>query len=150
MSPIKALVTRGTAARCCPWSKTSPQSRLPESPVAGAHSIWELTLHIANWNEAIVRRLAGEEVEAEIDSEGDWPRIVADDADAWKQTVERLKRSYEVLRDALNAASDDRLAQNATNRKYSNYVMAHGIIHHIVYHSGQIGLLRKALAEPKR
>jgi hypothetical protein len=28
-------------------------------------------------------------------------------------------------------------------------VLAHGIIHHIVYHSGQIGLLRKALAQAK-
>jgi hypothetical protein len=32
------------------------------------------------------------------------------------------------------------------NREYSHYVALHGILHHIIYHTGQIALVRKALA----
>jgi hypothetical protein len=32
------------------------------------------------------------------------------------------------------------------NREYSHYVALHGIVHHIIYHTGQIALVRKALA----
>jgi len=32
-------------------------------PIAGAHSIWELVLHIAAWDKAVARRLAGDRAE---------------------------------------------------------------------------------------
>ena len=116
-------------------------------PVAEAHSIWELVLHIANWNEIVSRRLAGEKVEGKLDTEYDWPKGAGGEERAWKDAVERLKRSYDTLHKAIAAASDETLEEPAVSRKHSNYVLAHGIIHHIVYHSGQIGLLRKALAQ---
>jgi uncharacterized damage-inducible protein DinB len=118
-----------------------------KKPIPGAHSIWELVLHIANWNEIVARRLAGEKVEGKLDTEYDWPKGAAGEEQAWKDAVERLKRSYETLHQSISAASDEKLAQSAANRKHSNYVMLHGIIHHIVYHSGQIALLRKALSQ---
>lgn len=40
-------------------------------PVTGAHSIWELTLHLAVWTREVARRLSGA-VPAEP-TEGDWP-----------------------------------------------------------------------------
>jgi len=120
-----------------------------KKPIPGTHSILELVLHIANWNEIVARRLAGEKVEGKLDTEYDWPKGAGAEEQAWKAAVERLKRSYDTLRTAISATSDEKLAQAAVNRKHSNYVMLHGIIHHIVYHSGQIGLLRRTLAQPK-
>jgi uncharacterized damage-inducible protein DinB len=118
-----------------------------KKPIPGAHSIWQLVLHIANWNEIVARRLGGEKVEGKLDTEYDWPKGAGGEEQAWKDAIERLKRSYEMLHNAITVASDEALVQPAVNRKHSNYVMLHGIIHHIVYHSGQIGLLRKALAQ---
>ena len=118
-------------------------------PIPGGHSIWELVLHIANWNEIVARRLAGEKVEGKLDTEYDWPKGAGGEERAWKDAIERLKRSYDTLHKAIGAVSDEQLPRSAVNRKHSNYVLAHGIIHHIVYHSGQIGLLRKALAQTK-
>src|SRR5438034_3636683 len=40
-----------------------------------------------------------------------------------KKDVERLKHSYEKLRAAIAACSEEKLAANAVNRKFSNYVM---------------------------
>jgi uncharacterized damage-inducible protein DinB len=116
-------------------------------PVPGAHSIWELAVHIGNWNEIIVRRLAGEKMEGLINTEADWPKHAEGDERAWRETVDRLKRSYEHLHAAIYGASDEKLVQSAVGRKHSNYVMLHGIIDHNVYHSGQIALLRKALSQ---
>ena len=118
-----------------------------KKPIPGVHSIWELVLHIANWNEIVARRLAGEKVEGKLDTEYDWPKGAGGEEQAWKDAVARLKRSYDTLHNAILAASDEKLAQSAVNRKHSNYVLLHGIIHHIVYHTGQIGMLRKALAK---
>ena len=124
-----------------------PADQALKKPVAGGHSIWELVVHIANWNEITVRRLNGEAVEGLIDTEADWPRRTGDNEADWKKDVARLNRSYEQLHAAIAGAADEKLAARAVNRKFSNYVMLHGIIHHIVYHSGQIALLRKALAK---
>jgi uncharacterized damage-inducible protein DinB len=120
-----------------------------KKPIPGGHSIWELVLHIANWNDIIVRRLAGETVEGLINTEFDWPQNASGTDAAWREAVDRLARSYDNLYKAISGATDEKLAQPAVNRKLSNYVMLHGIIHHIVYHSGQIGLLRKALSQAK-
>jgi uncharacterized damage-inducible protein DinB len=116
-----------------------------KKPVAGSHSIWELTLHIASWNEITIRRLSGETVDGLMNTEHDWPTPGTTENE-WRATVARLERSYESLYAAITAASNERLLQSAPNRKHSVYVMLHGIIHHVIYHSGQIALLRKALA----
>ena len=113
----------------------------------GTHSIWELTLHIASWNEIIVRRLGGEAVDGLMNTEVDWPKAGTSEGE-WRATVDRLKKSYESLHAAIEKASAEKLKQPASNRKHSNYIMLHGIIDHMVYHSGQIAMLRKMLAEP--
>ena len=47
-------------------------------PLANAHSIWELTQHIAVWEDVGRRRLEGDPAEIPISSTEDWPP--ADDA----------------------------------------------------------------------
>ena len=120
-----------------------------KKPIPGGHSIWELVLHIANWNDIIVRRLARENVVGLVNTEVDWPKNAGGNDAAWRDAIDRMRHSYENLLKAIAAASDEKLAESAVNRKHSNYVMLHGIIHHVVYHSGQIGLLRKALSQAK-
>src|SRR5262245_21751180 len=70
-------------------------------PIPGAHSIWELALHLAATQDVIRRRIGGEPAgreEAEF-----WPPAPArpDDA-AWRELVERLRRPGA----ALTAAGD--------------------------------------------
>src|SRR2546423_1895813 len=56
-------------------------------PKGASHSIWELVLHIANWEEITLRRLKGEKVEWLQDSPVDWPRVTATSEVEWKQTL---------------------------------------------------------------
>ncbi len=111
-------------------------------PIAQAHSIWELTLHIAAWESIVRRRLAGEAVEAT--PEQDWPPVRGTSDTAWKQALADLDRGHQQLRQAIAALRDDQLRQKVVGQKYSTYGMLHGLIQHDLYHAGQIALLKKA------
>ncbi|MCI0403472.1 MAG: DinB family protein [Acidobacteria bacterium] len=111
-------------------------------PIANAHTIWELVLHIGAWEFIVRRRLAGEAVEAT--PEQDWPPVRDTSDTAWKQALADLDRGHQQLRQAIAAMSDDQLRQRVVGQKYSTYGMLHGLIQHDLYHAGQIALLKKA------
>ena len=114
-------------------------------PIAGAHSIWELALHIAVWNRVVARRLAGETVEPSPSE--DWPSPDADaDGEAWERTLADLRAARATLRAAILAFDERRLEDIVPGRDHTFYVMIHGVIQHDLYHAGQVALLRKALA----
>jgi len=50
-------------------------------PIAGAHSIWELVLHVTAWTRVVACRLAGEN--ADKPEEGDFPEVLEATAEAW-------------------------------------------------------------------
>ena len=68
-------------------------------PIAGAHNIWELTLHIAAWEGAALRRLSGDR--AELPDKEDWPPVTDTSAAAWQQTIAILKDNNQQLQEAI-------------------------------------------------
>ena len=68
-------------------------------PIAGAHNIWELTLHIAAWEGAALRRLSGDR--AELPDEEDWAPVTDTSAAAWQQTIAILKDNNQQLQEAI-------------------------------------------------
>src|SRR5262245_54071845 len=64
-------------------------------PVPAAHSIWEITLHIAAWQHFVCRRLQGEKVEAT--PEQDWPLASSTDEAAWQDVLNHLESGYQKL-----------------------------------------------------
>ena len=112
-------------------------------PLAGAHSIWELALHIAVWEGVVARRIGGEEVEPT--PEEDWPSAGDPTPRGWERALRGLREARMTLRNALLAFDPQRLDETVPGRNYSFYVMMHGVIQHDLYHAGQIALLRKAL-----
>ncbi|HZQ90881.1 MAG TPA: DinB family protein [Terriglobales bacterium] len=113
-------------------------------PLPGAHSIWELALHIASWDVVIRRRLAGEVFA--VTKQEDWP-AVSEPATAaqWRKTVRALDAAHAKLIAAARRFPQDRLHDRVRGKKYSFYVMLHGIVQHDLYHAGQIALLKRAL-----
>jgi uncharacterized damage-inducible protein DinB len=114
-------------------------------PFNGTHSIWELVLHIAAWEHAIVRRLDGDR--AQLPTEEDWPPVTATDDEAWAQTKLKLNQGHHELRSAVAGLDDSRLDQPIIEGMSSVYMQLHGIIQHDLYHAGQIALLKKAVSE---
>lgn len=112
-------------------------------PLPEAHSIWELVLHIAGWENVVRRRLAGE-VLPDLADEENFPSIQDPSEDAWQQTLQELTRGHHALREAMTGLDDAQLAEMVPGKSYSIYGMLHGVIQHDLYHAGQIALLKKA------
>jgi uncharacterized damage-inducible protein DinB len=115
-------------------------------PIQGAHSIWELTLHIAAWERACKRRLEGDP--AQLTDQEDWPISDTSEA-AWEQTKQQLIDNHRELMDAIARVDESRLNEpiiNDANVPYSSvYVTLQGVVQHDLYHAGQIAMVKKAL-----
>lgn len=114
-------------------------------PLDGTHTIWELVLHIAAWEHAIVRRLSGDR--AQLPMEENWPPVTATDEEDWERTRHMLTQGHLELRSAVAGLDDSRLDQPIIEGMSSVYVQLHGVIQHDLYHAGQMALLKKAISE---
>src|SRR5207302_7895761 len=70
-------------------------------PIADAHSIWDLALHIAAWVEHSRHAIDGKPLPLQLDTPEDWPRISGTDAAAWKETQDRVFDSAKELARAI-------------------------------------------------
>jgi uncharacterized damage-inducible protein DinB len=111
-------------------------------PLAGAHSIWELVLHITAWERVFISRLEGRRTE--LPEEGDFPAVDASTPEAWKQAQDRLDQTHERLIALVSGLSEADLDRQVTGKDYPIDYLLRGIARHHVYHAGQIALLRKS------
>ena len=116
-------------------------------PVPGAHSIWELVVHIAAWEKACARRLGGDR--AQLSNEEDWATLTDFSDEAWEKTKEQLVATHNELLDAIANVDDSRLNSpiiDDLETPFSTvYVTLHGGVQHDLYHAGQIAILKKAI-----
>lgn len=112
-------------------------------PVAGAHSAWEIALHLAFWHGAVRRRLGGETVDYR--PEEDWPTPGEPSESSWEAALDGLDEAHRALVDAVRTLSPDQLGQPVAGRSFDVYFMLHGVPQHDLYHAGQVMLLRKAI-----
>lgn len=107
----------------------------------GTHSIWQIVLHMNIWQDAVARWLAGDT--SRPNDEESWP-VISDTSDAaWRKAVASLRSSYERLRTEVPKLHDARLGDPIFDNMPSIYSTLHGVIHHNLYHAGQIALLKK-------
>lgn len=111
----------------------------------GAHTIWELAVHIGAWEGACVTRLQGER--AELTDAEDWPAVMETTEDAWQRCKSTLADGNQKLRDALTSLDEQRLDEPILPGMPSVYVTVQGVVQHDLYHAGQIAILKKALKE---
>jgi len=116
-------------------------------PIPGAHSIWELVLHIGAWENACRPRLEGDR--AQLSDEEDWQPISDTSEAAWEQTKQELTETHNRLIAALDSVDGTRLDQPIIDDHEtafsSVYVTLHGGVQHTLYHAGQIAIVKKAI-----
>jgi uncharacterized damage-inducible protein DinB len=113
-------------------------------PVKGAHSIWELLLHIAAWDDAVRRYIRGEAVT--LSDEQNFPPVKEVSEAAWRQAIESAKQTHNELIKAVAVFPDARLQDpvpGKTENYYNFFYLFSGIVQHEIYHAGQISLLKK-------
>jgi len=112
-------------------------------PIKNAHSIWELLLHIAAWDDAVTRSIGGA---VSLSDSQNFPPVTDISEAAWRQAVESAKRTHNELIKAVASFPDSRLQEQVPGKteKYHNfYYMFSGVVQHELYHAGQIALLKK-------
>jgi uncharacterized damage-inducible protein DinB len=112
-------------------------------PIAGAHSIWEIVLHLTGGYRLVLRRVRGES--AQLSQEEEWPPVVEASAMAWREALQMLEGLNGELQAAVRAFPAERLFQELGSG-YPAYVQFCGAPQHDLYHAGQIVMLKKALA----
>jgi uncharacterized damage-inducible protein DinB len=105
--------------------------------VGTSHSVEELIRHMAAWRGFAVKKLEGDQ-EFDLTDEQNFPA-----ARNLNEAIELLEQSQQTLIKVLERTSDDVLDQGVPGRPYKYFTMLHGIIHHDLYHAGQIILILK-------
>lgn len=109
--------------------------------IGTTHNILELVAHMTAWRTFVTHKLHGDDNykvtdEMNFPATTDWPGVLRD-----------LEESQENLLAAISTFPLEKLSDlvpHDTNR-YTYYTLIHGIIHHDLYHTGQILLIRRAL-----
>jgi uncharacterized damage-inducible protein DinB len=114
-------------------------------PVAGAHTIWELVLHLAAWAEISRARLHGDRL-GDPPPDEDWPPVTSTTDADWAGTLSRLSESHSALAQEARHLDETAIDAPVPGLEYTASNMLHGVIEHGAYHGGQIALLKKALA----
>ena len=115
-------------------------------PIKDVHSIWELVLHIAAWDDAVNRRIALEKaVQLEdLEDEENFPPVKDTTEAAWKKAVDHVKKAHNILLKTVEALPDQRLTEQVPGKTYNIRFMLEGVAQHELYHAGQIAILKKA------
>ena len=120
-------------------------------PIPGAHSIWEIVLHVTAWAEIALARVHGHRTGDPAPDE-DWPPVPASGSDLaadWHAALERLRESYRALATDTRRLDPSTIDEKVPGLDYSVSNLLHGVIEHATYHGGQIALLKRALEKQK-
>jgi uncharacterized damage-inducible protein DinB len=116
-----------------------------ERPLPGAHSIWELVLHIEIYVRIAFEATNGVPMAKMYSTGQDWFSVDDGDAEAWADATSQLFESGERLAAAIEEFPDARLPDTVPGRTYNFYYLFHGIVQHSLYHGGQIAMLKRAI-----
>lgn len=113
-------------------------------PVGLAHNIYEYVCHMYTWRRFVVEFINGNtNYCVEIDSEKDWPTQYEATEENWSSALKDLAYIQAQLLADIDKITNEQLNELVPGKKFRWYAFLHGIIHHDIYHSGQINLLKK-------
>lgn len=142
--PSRATVLEGITAEEAAWR-----------PTEGAHSIWELVLHMRSWTLEVLRRAEGG-VPAEPE-DGDWPAPPSDpSAQEWASALHSLDAAHEALSATVHSMPagrlDERVGDTGTPGQPGIKVstMVSSLAEHDIYHTGQVAMLKRLVRSPLR
>ena len=111
-------------------------------PIPDGHTIAEVLLHGATWNDVVRRRIEGETPEV-TDTEN-WPLAAFADDAAWSTAVARFFDTGKALVATVDRFPDTKLEEKRPGVEGTWYELISGQLQHALYHAGQVGLLKKA------
>ena len=112
----------------------------------GHKTIAHIVQHIIAWQGFVIKKLeSNNEYDIKIGSSVDWPNRNVTTIEEWQQLTEIIRdqnRRIITLIDSLNSME---LTSKVRDKPYNKAYMIAGVIHHNLYHLGQITVLYKIL-----
>lgn len=132
------------------WHGPSLMDTLKDFPIEKAlnrtgtsHNVIEIIEHMIAWRVFTIERLKGH-TEYDVAPEENFKTMTTIDENQWNSSLKKLSKSQETLIKLLEKMPEEKLYEVVGgNRKYNFFFLLHGIIHHDLYHLGQIVLLKK-------
>jgi len=115
-----------------------------QKPAGFSHNIYEYVKHMSCWRKFVIEYLKENNTySVEINSETDWITKYDPTEASWQEALNELNATQTELLTLFEKFTDEKLDETVAGKKFSWYVMIHGLVHHDIYHSAQIALLKK-------
>ncbi|MES2621877.1 MAG: DinB family protein [Bacteroidota bacterium] len=109
-----------------------------------SHNVYELVKHMCCWRKFVIEHLKGNtSYSVELNSETDWIVQYEQSEVSWKRALEELEANQTELGKAFENFPEEKLDELVPGKKFNWYVIIHGCVHHDIYHSAQISILKK-------
>jgi uncharacterized damage-inducible protein DinB len=113
------------------------------------HSVAELVSHIWVWRMDTIRKLNGLKSEFTVESPENWNSNEELKTVGWEKIKTDLSNSQKELVSFLTDKDDEYLEKTKYKEQYNLKYLVEGILHHDLYHLGQIGITIKLLNSKK-
>ncbi len=122
-------------------------------PLPAKHSVAEILWHVIYWKTILIKTIQGDmEFRKKTEKDYNFLPLETLKQKGWNNLVVEFKQSQESLISLLNAKNDEFLEEEFKSGYKFDYIIE-GLIHHDIYHLGQIGLVismlnRKPISKP--
>jgi uncharacterized damage-inducible protein DinB len=106
----------------------------------------EIVSHLLEWRISVLSILKGGSRTLTMDSPANWKSNDILRQEGWSALKEKFYKSQQDVIDFLDQQKDDYLQQVDSKENHSYLYYTEGLIHHDMYHLGQIGLVIKMLS----
>ena len=117
-------------------------------PIPQVHSVAEHVSHMLEWRKECILRYKGQKTEL-MNSPDDWKGNTVLREFGWTNLKNALYNSRTELIGLIANQDDTYLENKFLDTDYNFHYLIEGIIHHDLYHLGQIGITIKLLNESK-
>lgn len=121
-----------------------PEKLAFERPLPDLHSVAELISHILVWRKESIRKLKGLNAQLTMESPENWISNEVLMRKGWENLKSEFYQSQQDIIKLIENETDDYLEREHTDGFTFKYLLE-GLIHHDLYHLGQIGIVIKLL-----
>ncbi|WP_192350177.1 DinB family protein [Algoriphagus sp. Y33] len=136
-----------------PWLGVNMVDKLSQiTPEQAAHkfspqanSIWEILNHMIGWRELVLRGIPKNNYSSP--NHNFIQPITNTTKEEWQKTLAHLEKSQEDWLQYLSTLDEMILGETFGDMSYSYYELILGVLHHDIYHFGQISILFRLITE---
>ncbi len=113
-------------------------------PLPALHNLQQVVLHIISWRKVLIARLQKDYTfQVEVNSPEDWKPSEELRAEDWEHILSELESTQQQIINLLQVQDESILDTNVGPFDYTYQYLIEGLIHHDLYHLGQLGIIKK-------